>query len=145
MPLAHFNHNRDPASTRRLTRKLPRLTPNASHSTNRGTRAVASGLRLIQDAQARSDRVSLVEVTPLGMEVQEEGAASIGTQPRATVRRGSFLLHEQRTIPRVLRVIRMTRARSRAACQPGTTSPQSEPDGTRNGVVPPADARHVHA
>jgi hypothetical protein len=41
------------------------------------------------------------------MEVQEEGAASIGKQPRANVRRGSFLLHEQRTIHRVTRVVRV--------------------------------------
>jgi enhancing lycopene biosynthesis protein 2 len=39
----------------------------------------------------------LCRAAPTRMEVQEEGAASIGKQPRATVRRGPFLLHAQRT------------------------------------------------
>ena len=46
--------------------------------------------------------------------MQEEGAASIGKQPRANVRRGSFLLHEQRTIPHVISVMPITGARTHA-------------------------------
>jgi hypothetical protein len=53
----------------------------------------------------------------LGMEVQEEGAASIGHQPRANVRRGPFLLREQRTIaPMSLDAVRV------ASPLPGTPS-----------------------